>query len=104
LKVCWLRKEDGGGGHPKLQGGLPLTWGPFLIGSMWILKLTYGKFLIYLITNLIIDTLFTYPFVTFLKRQGIASLVRLKKYQLSMLFFLKSILLYGFQNLKEKIT
>jgi hypothetical protein len=90
--------------HPKLQGGFPLTWGPFLIGSMWILKLTYGKFFVYLIANFIIDTLFTYPFVNFLKKQGIASLVRLKKYQLSMLFFVKSLLLYGFQYIKERLT
>lgn len=90
--------------HPNLQGGFPLTWGPFLIGSMWILKLTYGKFFIYLISNFLVDTLFTYPFVTFLKKQGIASLVRLKKYQLSLLFFFKSLLLYGFQILKEKLT
>jgi hypothetical protein len=90
--------------HPKLQGGFPLTWGPFLIGTMWILKLTYGKFFIYLIVNLVVDTLFTYPFVLFLKKQGIASLVRLKKYQLSVLFFVKSLLLYGFQYIKERLT
>lgn len=96
---CWYESL-----HPKLQGGFPLTWGPFLIGSMWILKLTYGKLFIYLITNLVVDTLFTYPFVMFLKKQGIASLVQLKKYQLSILFFIKSLLLYGFQYVKEKFT
>ncbi|WP_449621184.1 hypothetical protein [Robertmurraya sp. Marseille-Q9965] len=89
--------------HPKLKGEFPLIWGPFFIGSMWILKITYGKFPMYLLTNLIIDTLFTYPFVTFLKKTGIGSLVRLKTYQLSLLFFLKSLLLYGFQYLKEII-
>ncbi|OOP67671.1 hypothetical protein BWZ43_14630, partial [Heyndrickxia oleronia] len=30
--------------HPKISGVFPFIWGPFLIGSMWILKLTYGKF------------------------------------------------------------
>ncbi len=50
------------------------------------------------------DTVFTYKFVDMLKDLGIASLVRLKKYQLSILFFLKSLLLYGFQIIREKET
>jgi hypothetical protein len=89
--------------HPKIPGGFPLTWGPFFIGSMWILKLTYGKFLIYTILNLIIDSGFTYLFISILKKLGIGTLVKLKKYQLSLLFFFKSMLLYGFQYLIEKL-
>jgi hypothetical protein len=89
--------------HPKLSGRFPLTWGPFLIGSIWILRFTYGKFKSYLLLNLVIDTIFTYKFVDTLKDLGIASLVRLKKYQLSILFFIKSILLYGFQIIYERI-
>lgn len=87
--------------HPKLPGILPLIWGPFLIGSIWILKLTYGKFRIYSVLNLIIDSGFTYVLTEWFKKMGIASLVRLKKYQLSILFFVKSLLLYGFQYLME---
>ncbi|MGX6446336.1 hypothetical protein ACWM35_24360 [Neobacillus sp. K501] len=89
--------------HPKLTGGFPLIWGPFLIGSIWILRLTYGKFKLYVLLNLVVDTIFTYKFVEMLKDLGIASLVRLKKYQLSILFFVKSLLLYGFQVIREKI-
>jgi hypothetical protein len=89
--------------HPQLSGRFPLTWGPFLIGSIWILRLTYGKFKSYLLLNLFIDTIFTYKFVDTLKDLGIASLVRLKKYQLSILFFVKSLLLYGFQMICERI-
>jgi hypothetical protein len=88
--------------HPKLSGGFPLTWGPFLVGSMWILRFTYGKFTLYLLFNLLVDTFFTYKFVKILKSLGIASLVRLKKYQLSLLFFAKSLLLYGFQIAIER--
>jgi hypothetical protein len=89
--------------HPRLSGRFPLTWGPFLIGSIWILRFTYGKFKSYLLLNLVIDTIFTYKFVDTLKDLGIASLVRLKKYQLSILFFIKSLLLYGFQIIYERI-
>lgn len=89
--------------HPKLSGGFPLVWGPFLIGSIWILRFTYGNFKWYVLLNLVVDTIFTYKFVDMLKNLGIASLVRLKKYQLSILFFIKSLLLYGFQIIREKI-
>ncbi len=87
--------------HPKLSGIVPFLWGPFIVGSIWILKLTYGKFTKYIILNLIVDSMFTYFLVDCLRKLGIASLVRLKKYQLSLLFFLKSILLYGFHFIKE---
>lgn len=88
---------------PNVSGIVPFLWGPFLIGSMWILKLTYGRFTFYTIINFIVDSFFTFFMVDWLKKLGIASLIRLPKYQLSMIFFLKSLLLYGFQYVKEKI-
>lgn len=86
---------------PKLSGEFPLIWGAFFVGTMWILKLTYGKFFVYMFTNLIVDSIFAYPFMNFFKKFGLASLVRFKKYQLSLIFFVKSLLLYGIQYLKE---
>jgi hypothetical protein len=88
--------------YPKLPGIFPLIFGPFLIGSMWILKFFYGRFNLFLIVNLAVDSLFTFLVTNQLQRWGIASLVRLKKYQLSLLFFIKSLLLYGFQYCKEQ--
>ncbi|MGN7938413.1 hypothetical protein [Virgibacillus sp. 6R] len=88
---------------PNLSGIVPFLWGPFLIGSMWILKLTYGRFTLYTIINFFVDSIFTFFMVDWLKKLGIASLIRLPKYQLSMLFFVKSLLLYSFQYIKEKI-
>lgn len=90
--------------HPKLSGSFPFVWGPFMIGSMWILKFTYGKFYRYLTLNLIVDTIFVFVLVDkWLTKWGIASLVRMKKLQLSLLLFIDSLLLYGFQYLVEKI-
>ncbi|MEK4823787.1 hypothetical protein CHH55_02335 [Niallia circulans] len=88
--------------HPKLSGIVPFLWGPFFIGSLWILKWTYGKYFRYIFINLVVDSIFVYFLVDWLKKLGIASLVRLKKYQLSLLFFFKSLLLYGFQFVKER--
>ncbi|MFD2446620.1 hypothetical protein ACFSO7_22015 [Bacillus sp. CGMCC 1.16607] len=90
--------------HPRLTGSFPFIWGPFMIGSMWILKLAYGKFYRYLILNLAVDSIFVFILIdNWLMKWGIASLVRMKKIQLSLLLFIDSLLLYGFQNLIEKI-
>jgi hypothetical protein len=89
--------------HPKLSGGFSFIWGPYLIGSLWILKFTYGKFLRFIIVNLVVDSMFTYVLVDWLQKLGIASLVRLKKTQLSFIFFVEALLLYGFQFIKEKV-
>ncbi|WP_110112092.1 hypothetical protein [Bacillus sp. CGMCC 1.16541] len=89
--------------HPRVTGDFPLIWGPFLIGSMWILKATYGKFYLYMLLNIAVDSFFTYPLVSTFQKLGISSLVKLKRYQLSLLFFFKSALLYGFQLMIERM-
>lgn len=89
--------------HPKLSGVIPFMLGPFLVGSMWILKWTYGKFLKYIMFNFVFDSFFTYIVVQYLTKFGIASLVRMKSIQLMYVFAALSLLLYIFQWLKENI-
>jgi hypothetical protein len=89
---------------PNSMGELPFLLGPFLIGSIWILKFTFGNFFRYLIVNLVTDFLFVYPGMFALKRMGIISLVRLKHYQMGILFMAKAVLMYGFQAIAEKFT
>ncbi|MEH7095367.1 hypothetical protein [Neobacillus vireti] len=88
---------------PNTMGELPFLLGPFMIGSIWILKFTFGNFFRYLIVNLVTDFLFVYPGMYVLKRMGIISLVRMKHYQMGILFMAKSVLMYGFQYMVEKI-
>lgn len=75
--------------------------GPFFIGTLWILKLTYGNLKKYLLVNTIIDTGFVYGLMLLMKKFNIMKLVKLKEYQFMSLFFLKSFSLYGFQYLKD---
>ncbi|GKU82723.1 hypothetical protein [Niallia sp. NCCP-28] len=87
---------------PNVIGELPLIFGAFFVGSLWILKYTFGKFSLYLIVNIIIDTIFTYLMIDWFKKIGYVNLVRLSKVRLSFLFMVKSILMYGFQYIYEK--
>ncbi len=81
------------------NGVLPLIFGPFVIGSLWILKFTYGKFYQYLLVNLAFDSFFSYPFYKFFKSLGIWKAKRLSQAQLLLLFSIKSVLMYGFQKM-----
>ena len=83
---------------PQVIGEMPFILGPFFVGSLWILKFTFGNFFRYLFLNLLLDTFFAFPGVYILRKLGIASLVRLKPYQMVLLFMCKSVLMYGFQS------
>jgi hypothetical protein len=85
-------------------GEMPLIIGPFFVGSLWILKINLWKiFPFFFCLNFIIDILLVYPGIFMLKRWGIASLVRLKPYQMLSIFMSKSVLMYGFQGLMDKL-
>jgi hypothetical protein len=88
--------------HPKVPGEFPLIFGPFFIGSLIILKATYGKFLRYFLLNTMIHLLFV-PIITLLKRFGISSLVRINRIQLFFLFFTKSMMMYITQMVIDRI-
>jgi hypothetical protein len=82
---------------PNVLGEMPLIWGPFFIGSFWISKYTYKKFNLYLFINLMVDGFFVYFILDWFKKIGYASLIRINKFQLSMIFLIKSLVMYGFQ-------
>ncbi|NHC40497.1 hypothetical protein G6549_10985 [Bacillus sp. MM2020_1] len=88
---------------PKGTGEMPLIIGPFFVGSLWILKYTFGNIIRYFFVNLIFDVLFIYPGLFVLKKLGIASLIRLKSYQLLTIFMSKAMIMYGFQSLANKL-
>jgi len=87
---------------PNVLCELPLIFGPFIIGSIWVFKYTFGKFALYLKTNLCIDAFFTYIMLHWLKKIGYVSLVRFSKFKLSILFLVKSVVMYVFQYFYEK--
>lgn len=88
---------------PNFLGELPLIIGPFFAGSLWILKYTFKNFKLYLLINLIIDSIFTYLLTEWIKKIGYVSLERLTKAQLSIIFMIKQISMYGFQFFYEKL-
>lgn len=84
-------------------GETPLILGPFFIGSIWILKLTYGKFLRYFLVNFVVDSLFVFPGTWLLRRLGMASLLRMNRGHFLSIFLFKTVLMYGFQGIVNKL-
>jgi hypothetical protein len=80
----------------KLRGMTPFALGPFFAGSIFILKLTYGRFSLFFLLNLAVDVFFVYPFYTWFKKMGVWTLIKMNRIQLLLLFLAKSVLMYGF--------
>ncbi|MGD6781476.1 hypothetical protein [Sutcliffiella horikoshii] len=76
--------------------------GPFFAGSLWILRLTYGKIYLYFLLNAFVDAVFVYPFSALFEHIGIFKMKKMSRHQLFGLFLIKSLLMYGFQAMWEK--
>ncbi|WP_078554536.1 hypothetical protein [Bacillus alkalicellulosilyticus] len=87
--------------HPNIMGEAPLIMGPYIVGSMWMLRFGFGNILRYSILNLCVHLFFVYVLMDRFKRIGYWSLIRLKKYQLLLLFIIEAIILYGTQIIFE---
>jgi hypothetical protein len=85
-------------GIPPLDSMNFFNFGPYFVSSLWILKLTYRKFPIYIISNTILHICFIYlGGVKLVNRYKIFTLEKLTKFQYLIINFLRAILLYSFQ-------
>jgi hypothetical protein len=79
------------------------NFGPYLATSLWMLKLFYGKFGAFLVSNTILQIVFIYWGLKYVKRFRILSLVFLSKFQYLVIDIIRAILLYSFQWAKDQI-
>jgi hypothetical protein len=77
------------------------NFGPYMVTSLWMLKMTYGKFPLYLISNTILHILFTSLGLKYVKSYKVFSLEKLSKVQYIAINFLRALLLYGFQYIND---
>jgi len=90
--------------NPLSPGFVDFTYilGPFFITTLWVFKLTYGNFLKYLITNMVIDFICAYPFAQIWEKVGV---FKFKKMNHTIWYFIcmsLAIIIYGFQYIVEK--
>lgn len=85
-----------------ISGEFPFNIGPFFIGSMWILKCTYGNFKKFILLNATVNAFFAFILINLMKKLKVAKLVRFNELQFFLYFFYKAFLLYGFQHMIER--
>jgi len=89
--------------HPLLKGSMPLVLGPFFASAFWSLKNTYGKFVSYIMSSLLLHVGFATIGMWILKRLRITSLVKMNRVQLVIVLLFRALVLYGFQFTKESM-
>ena len=86
-----------GGMLTKVINDLSFILGPFFIGTIWIFRLTFGKFWMYLLTNIFMDLFLAYPINWIMQRLKVYKLVNYKSKHIFILSLFFAIVIYPYQ-------
>jgi hypothetical protein len=81
----------------KVINDLSFILGPFFIGIIWIFRLTFGKFWMYLLTNIFMDLFLAYPINWAMQRLKV---YKLENYKSKHVFFVSicfALVIYPYQ-------
>ncbi|MCT8136757.1 hypothetical protein H1D32_02695 [Anaerobacillus sp. CMMVII] len=92
-----------GGWKSTLFNDFSFVFGPFFIGTLWVFHFTFGNFKRYLLANLIMDLVFSYPLNYLLQRLGLYKLVNFKPKHIFAMFSVFSVTIYGCQLLFNRL-
>ncbi|MBM4761169.1 hypothetical protein [Bacillus sp. B15-48] len=95
----WAAK---GGMKTIANNGLMFTFGPYFIGNIWIFSLTYRKFWLYTLLNIMMDYILAYPLNAFFEKINLYKLKKLRPIHLFLLSLGYSFVNYGFQLFVDK--
>jgi hypothetical protein len=83
---------------------IPLTYGVFLVGTIWIFHFTFDKsFLVYILTNALIDAFYAFVFLNMLIYFRVYELERMGNFGIFMLIFPLAFIIYAYQRWQDKI-
>ena len=92
-----------GGIRTKIFNDFSFTFGPFFIGTIWIFHLTYRKFSLYFLLNIIMNTLLAFPLSTLYQKLKVYKLNNFKSIHVFFTYIIFSLILYGYQVTVDKI-
>nr|WP_246869723.1 hypothetical protein [Priestia megaterium] len=97
-KKWWVNK------NPLSPGFVDFTHilGPYFVATLWIFKLTYGNFLKYLITNIVLDSIASYPLAEISEKIGVFKFKKLNHTKWYFICVSLAIIIYGYQYIVEK--
>lgn len=83
---------------------LPYFYGNLPVLSMWIFKFTYGRFWLYVITNVVFDIVFAFGLLAyFFPARGIYELVRISSFGVLGINIVHMLILYGYQLWQDDV-
>lgn len=99
-KYEWWIIEDN---IPILSNITPFVYGLFLVGTVIILHFTYGRFFLYILTNLIVDAGLSFGLDLWFQHLGIYRLERISNFGVYLLTCIVSVLIYLYQKWQDPI-
>lgn len=83
---------------------LPLTYGVFLIGTIWIFHFTFEKSIwVYFFTNVIVDASYAFALLKVLIFIGIYKLENMRHLGIFFLMIIIAVIIYVYQKWQDKI-
>lgn len=83
---------------------VPLTYGMFLVGTVWIFHFTFNKkFWVYMAANILFDAFYAFIVLNLLVRVGIYGLVNMGNLGIFMLMVLLALIIYPYQKWQDGI-
>jgi hypothetical protein len=76
------------------------VYGAYLVGTIWIFKYTYGRFWIFLATNIILDFILIFFILDWLVQRGVC-IFYISYFQVLLITTLLAVLIYGYQMWQE---
>lgn len=78
------------------------NFGPFFIGTIGIFSLTYRfGFRVYILANIVLDSLFSYVLLPFLEKIGLIQLTKLNRTGVNVCMIIIAIIIYPFQKWQD---
>ncbi|MFJ5760521.1 hypothetical protein ACIQAA_15605 [Neobacillus sp. NPDC093182] len=86
-----------GGLLNKVINDLSFILGPFFIGTIWIFRLTFGKFWLYLLTNSLMDLFLAFPINWLMQKLKVYKLVNFKSIHVFLISIFFALIIYPYQ-------
>jgi hypothetical protein len=90
----WWRVK--GGLLTKAFNDFSFIFGPFFVGTIWIFRLTFGKFWLYLMANILMDAFLSYPVNWLFQKLKVYKLVNFKPKHIFFTSICFAILIYWY--------
>ncbi|GIN37436.1 hypothetical protein J19TS1_03850 [Heyndrickxia oleronia] len=95
----WKVKGDS---KTRIYNILSVILGPFAVGTLWIFRLTFGKFWLFIVTNFIQNLIYAYPILNFLEKIKFIKYVKFTRVHHLIASMSFAIIIYCFQSFLEK--